>query len=92
MSGPEKRHADRPNGVARDDCYARVRKAFLDELNTYYKIHPEWLLDPRSRSKLELLSRIRHNVLVALNDFEIARKPPDSQSSEPGGIIPLDRP
>jgi hypothetical protein len=70
----DKRRTVRIADPVRDACYAQVRSAMLEELNEYYREHKGWLLDPRSRAKLEMLSRVLTDIFTVLDGYELTKK------------------
>lgn len=72
----DNRRVARTADPVRDACYAKVRAAMLDELNQYYQVHKDWLLDIRSRAKIEMMSRVLTDIITVLDGYNLSEKRP----------------
>lgn len=74
MVEDEKRRCDRASDAVRSECYDGIRMCMSKQLNLYYMQHPEWLLDARSRAKLEMMGRVLACIMSHLDQYEFCKK------------------
>jgi hypothetical protein len=72
----ERRRAGRPNGAARDQAYAAIRRCFKHRMAEFYRDHPEWIDDERSRRGINSAVTMLKCILLELDNYEIDYQAP----------------